>query len=165
MDTIFIQQGCLHIGSYHCFIFLIQFYKESSMSDFHKIIKRVNHKSIVLLGFFPNKHSLASLSSDSLKPFPPKISLVILCTVWRTVLRMLVQRIWNWINKWSFNFFFFLFSHHLSAWYCIEILEVSSVPVTRGIWSVKRTFIFVGVHGVSVTFSISEGRHSHEWGH
>ena len=57
------------------------------------------------------------------------------------------------------NLFFFLFSHHLSAWYCIEILEVSSVPVTRGIWSVKRTFIFVDVHGVSVTFSISEGRH------
>ena len=44
-----------------------------------------------------------------------KISLAILPTVCHTVHMILIQRIWYWINL-----IFFLYSNHLSAWYCID---------------------------------------------
>ena len=43
-------------------------------------------------------------------PFTPKISLVILLTVYHTVLVMFVWRIWYWINLYSLSFYFSLLS-------------------------------------------------------
>ena len=57
-------------------------------------------------------------------PLTPKISLVILLTVCHTVLVMLVWRI---CPRW-----YFLYSRHLYAWYCIDIVRRNSVLVTHG---------------------------------
>ena len=69
-------------------------------------------------------------------PLTPKISLVILLTVCCMVLAMLVSRIW-----------YFLFSHHLSASYCIDI-------VRRISWSL------MGVKGLKLLRSCTSGRHT-----
>ena len=51
-----------------------------------------------------------------------KISLIILLTVCHTVLVMFFWRIWYWIKLYSLNFYF-LRSHHSSAWYCFDIVR------------------------------------------
>ena len=56
-------------------------------------------------------------------PLTPKISLVILLTVCHTVLVMFVWRIWCWINSFSLNLYFSLFSSFVCLilyWYCEE---------------------------------------------
>ena len=56
-------------------------------------------------------------------PLTPKISLVILFTVCHTVLVILVWRIWYWINLYSLNWYFSLFSSLVCLilyWYCKE---------------------------------------------
>ena len=59
----------------------------------------------------------------TLNPFTPKITLAILFTVYHTVLVMLVWRIWYWINLYSLNLYFSLFSSLVCLtlyWYCKE---------------------------------------------
>ena len=89
----------------------------------------------------PSLHSINKLrvpftESPSFKfnPLTTMISLVILLTVCHTVLVMLVWRIWYWINLLSLNWLtgIFLYSHHLSAWYCIDIVGRNFVSVTHG---------------------------------
>ena len=56
-------------------------------------------------------------------PLTPKISLVIPLTVCHTVLVMFVWRIWSWINSFSLNLYFSLFSSLVCLilyWYCEE---------------------------------------------
>ena len=61
----------------------------------------------------------------------PKISLVILLTICQMIFIMLARGIWYLINWLSQNWYF-LYSHHLSAWYCIDIVRRNSVLVTHG---------------------------------
>ena len=64
-------------------------------------------------------------------PLTPKISLVILRIVWHVIFMMLVWR----IGVGSTNnplIYIFLYSHNLSAWYCIDIGRGNSVLVTHG---------------------------------
>ena len=64
----------------------------------------------------------------------PKISLVILLVVCHIVLVMLVWRIWYWIK--GDNYYplvnIFLYSHHLSAWYCFDMVRRNFVLITHG---------------------------------
>ena len=56
-------------------------------------------------------------------PLTPKISLVILLTICHTVLMTFVWRIWRWINSFSLNLYFSLFSSLVCLilyWYCQE---------------------------------------------
>ena len=56
-------------------------------------------------------------------PLIPKISLVILLTVCQTILIMLVWRIWYWINLFTSDWYFSLFSSLIwliLRWYCKE---------------------------------------------
>ena len=46
----------------------------------------------------PHSHQQNMFSSTTFNPFTPKIWLVILLTICHTILMMLVQRIWYWIN-------------------------------------------------------------------
>ena len=66
----------------------------------------------------------------SFNPFIPKISLVILLTVYHTILLMLVWRIWYWMN-YNYPNWYFPLVHHLSAWYCIDIVRRNSLLVTH----------------------------------
>ena len=59
-----------------------------------------------------------------LNPFIHKIPSVILLIVCFMIL--LVERIYYWIN-YQYPKWYFLYSHHLSAWYCIDILRGNSV--------------------------------------
>ena len=75
--------------------------------------------SISFVSFTPSSphHSLYN-------PFTPKILLAILLTVCHTVLVMLGQRIWYWINKYPLtDIFFFIF--------ITAILKSLVVPVIR----------------------------------
>ena len=61
--------------------------------------------------------------THSIKPLTPKISLVILLTVFHTVLVMLVWRIYCWINLYSPNWYCSLFSsfvYLILYLYCME---------------------------------------------
>ena len=69
---------------------------------------------------------------SALNPLTPKISLVILLTVCHTVLVMLVLRIWYCRSTDNPLIDIFLYSHHLSAWSCIDIKRRNSVLVTYG---------------------------------
>ena len=74
-------------------------------------------------------------------PFTPKISIVILFTVCCTILVMLFGE----FGLGSTNnplVDIFIYSHHLSAWYCIYIVRRSSVLVTRGSYRVKQKNVF-----------------------
>ena len=51
---------------------------------------------------------------------------------------MLVQRIWYWINYPMVDIV--LYSHHLPAWYCIDIVRRNSVLVTCGSERVKESY-------------------------
>ena len=57
-----------------------------------------------------------------INPLTPKMSLVILLTVCQTVLVMLVGE--SGIGS-TYNplIDIFIYSHHLSAWYCIDIIK------------------------------------------
>ena len=83
-----------------------------------------------------SREMLEKVCTFLINPLTPKISLVILLTVCRTVLVMLVWRIWCWIKLWSLNWYF-LYSHQFSAWHCIDILRRISVLVTHGSWRVN----------------------------
>ena len=70
--------------------------------------------------------------------FIPKILFVILLTVCHTIL-ILVWRIWCWIHYYCNPLIYnFLYSHFLSAWYCIDIVRRNSVLVTRDIQEVNN---------------------------
>ena len=60
-----------------------------------------------------------------------KISLVILLTVCQMILIMLVWRICIG-STYNPLLDIFLYSHHVSAWYCIDIVRRNSVLVTHG---------------------------------
>ena len=66
-----------------------------------------------------------------LKPLTAKISSVILLTVCHIVFVMFVWRIWYWINLYSLNLYFSLFSS-LVCRYCTDIVRRNSVLVTHG---------------------------------
>lgn len=68
----------------------------------------------------------------SINTFTSKISLAILLTVRHTILRMIVQRIWRLIFSQYLVVNIFLYSHHLSALYCIDIVMRNYVLVTHG---------------------------------
>ena len=57
---------------------------------------------------------------------------------------MLVQRIWYWINYPMVDIL--LYSHHLPAWYCINIVRRNSVLVTCGSERVNTTQIHGKIH-------------------
>ena len=84
----------------------------------------------------------ASQPDSRFHPLTPRISIVILLTVCHSILVMLVLRIWCWINWKTLKLIsIFLYSHHLSDWYCIDIVRRSSVLVTgvKGLkWQKKR---------------------------
>ena len=65
-------------------------------------------------------------------PLPLKISLVILLCVYHTIFVMLILRICYWINLYSPKFFFY--SHHLLAWYCIDVVRRNSLSFCRTAW-------------------------------
>ena len=71
----------------------------------------------------------------TVNPLTSKISFVILLTVCHTVLVMLVSRIKGSTSNPLTDIF--LYSHHLSAWYCIDIVRRNSVLVTYGSLRVK----------------------------
>ena len=67
-----------------------------------------------LQNLYPEIKARVSHSGGQFKYFTPMISSLILLTVFHTILMISVGRIWYWI----LNFFY---SHHLSAWHCIDI--------------------------------------------
>ena len=87
----------------------------------------------------------------------PSISLVILLTVCNSILRVLFGRIWYWdLNNPLIDNF--LYSHQLSAWYCIDIVRRNSVLVTHGseMCNSKCTFWHL-MFNTSFLKKISEG--------
>ena len=70
-------------------------------------------------------------------PFNSQTKFAILLTVNHTIIMMLVQRIkyWGLTNYPQIDIF--LYSHHLSDWYCIDIVRRNSVLVTHGSSKVK----------------------------
>ena len=79
-----------------------------------------------------------------INPFTPEILLVILLTVCFTILIMLVLRIWSLINLKSL-IYIFLYSHNLSAQYCIDIVRRNSALA----WSL------MGVKGLVFNLNLS----------
>ena len=72
-----------------------------------------------------------------LNPFTPKISLVILLSIFYTILMMLARIICYWINYQSL-YWHLSFSHHLSAWYCIDFIRRNSFLVSHGSSGTKQ---------------------------
>ena len=64
-------------------------------------------------------------------PFTLYISIAILLTDFHTIYRCIVWRVWCWINVEPPDWYF-CYSHHLSAWYCIDIVRRNSVLITHG---------------------------------
>ena len=73
---------------------------------------------------------------SSLNPLTPKIMLVILLT-------SAIQFLWCFFGEFGIGssyvplIYIFLYSHHFSAWYCIDIVRRNSVLVTHGSLRVK----------------------------
>ena len=88
----------------------------------------------------------------------PSISLVILLTVCNSILRVLFGRIWYWRDLNNPLIDIFLYSHQLSAWYCIDIVRRNSVLVTHGseMCNAKCTFWHL-TFNTSFLKKISEG--------
>ena len=65
-------------------------------------------------------------------PFTPKIWLVILLTVWYTILMILVLRIWCYRCRLTYDSLIniFLYSHHMPTSYCVVIERRNYVLVT-----------------------------------
>ena len=96
-----------------------------------KVVLHVLH---VLRGIKPQEEKLGLIQMSLqlyINPFTPEILLVILLTVCFTILVMLVLRIWSLINLKSL-IYIFLYSHNLSAQYCIDIVRRNSALVTHG---------------------------------
>ena len=107
----------------------------------HRGGTKIHHKKIkITLNVQTSKTSCFSLN-----PFTPKISFATLHTVYHTIHKPLIWRIWHWINNnnlanmWIFIYLnnnllinIFLYSHHLSGWYCINIVRRNSLLVTCG---------------------------------
>ena len=72
--------------------------------------------------------------------------LVILITICHTILIIWVRRSWYLIHGFSCNWYMFLYSHHLSVWYCVVIIRRNTVLVTLGSLNVKHC---VSLHKVS----------------
>ena len=89
---------------------------------FHKAI----YQSLVVNTLFP------ILSPPVVNPLTPKISLVILLTVWHTILMMSTREfgIGSTDNPLIDNL---LYSHHFYAWYCTDIIRRNSLLITHGI--------------------------------
>ena len=75
-----------------------------------------------------------------LNPFIHKIPSVILLIVCFMIL--LVERIYYWIN-YQYPKWYFSYSHHLSAWYCIDIVRGNSV--TRFKWLDGLEGLWIGM--------------------
>ena len=64
-------------------------------------------------------------------PFTLNISIAILLTDFHTINGCIVWRVWCWINVEPPDLYF-CYSHHFSAWYCIDIVRRNSVLITHG---------------------------------
>ena len=94
----------------------------------HRGGTKIHHKKIkITLNVQTSKTSCFSLN-----PFTPKISFATLHTVYHTIHKPLIWRIWHWINNNNLLINIFLYSHHLSGWYCTNIVRRNSLLVTRG---------------------------------
>ena len=89
-------------------------------------------------------------ASRSLKLFTPKFSIVILLTVCHTIFMKLVQRIWYWSTN-NPLIDIFLYFHHLSAWYNVDIIWKSYVLVTHG--TVRVYIFFLQFNEINLQFN------------
>ena len=92
---------------------------------------------------FHNNSTCKGLSKDWPLTHPPlpstsKISSVILLTFYHTIHMLLVRWIWYCINQQPPIIDIFIYCHHLSAWYCIDIVRRNTVLVIRGNQRVKE---------------------------
>ena len=109
---------------------------------FHKAI----YQSLVVNTLFP------ILSPSVVDPLTPKISLVILLTVWHTIVMISTREfgIGSTDNPLIDNL---LYSHHFYAWYCTDIIRRNYLLITHGI-NFFKNMVFKNMVGIFIAWHL-----------